>query len=475
MRNLITRLSSTVRKIPLKKGLTIIRKKPITSFIIALAVLTVLILLSNFVFAPKQEEIKKEPQIKEVQTFNIGTTSRISVQAQVEKAGVVKISALMGGVVQSINVWEGEYVFKGTNLVQLVSNYQGGNAAALQSAIAAKQYQQASDTYPTQKDIINKQRDVANKSETNFEELRTITGESLNETQSLIDLDQSILNSLNNQLIGLDPNSSAAIQIKSQQAQLQAGLNQLKAAQRSTSYQAGTDNPPTDLAVLQRDITLKQLDVQEKSLQIGKEISQLQLALAGVNEGLMHPVAPFNGTIQRVYVKVGQAVNPGTPLFTFVGDTQKTTIVAKVPLKTAQTVSMYEPSTIHLNGQTVELLPANISTEATDGSLYSVVYELPEEFTGKVGDGSFVTVDIPLGVPDTGSTVPFVPLDAIFQTQTEALVYVVKDGKAMSRKIQLGNVVGSFAAVLDGLHSGDEIILNRTVIEGDPVKVVNIK
>ena len=88
-------------------------------------------------------------------------------------------------------------------------------------------------------------------------------------------------------------------------------------------------------------------------------------------------------------------------------------------------------------------------------------------------DGSYVNVDIPVGYPDTLQTIPFVPIDSVFQTQEENIVYVVAGDKAVSRQIELGSVVGKYVEVTSGLTSGDQIILGRNVIEGDKVKIID--
>jgi len=148
-----------------------IKRNPIKSFVYTLVTLIILILISNFLLSPKAQPISGKVNPKEVQVFRIGASTKITVQAQIEKAGVIKINALTGGVIWAINVSEGNFVQKGTNLIQLATNYQGGNAFALQSAIAARQFQQTKETSEIQKEIIQKQREIANQTGSNFEKI----------------------------------------------------------------------------------------------------------------------------------------------------------------------------------------------------------------------------------------------------------------------------------------------------------------
>src|SRR5258708_47346 len=118
------------------------RKRPITIFLVTLALLLGLILGGNFLFGPKPGEAPKGPQAKQVQIYTIGSVPKVTTQAQIQNSGVITITALSGGVVQSINVVEGEQVEKGANLITLSSSYDGSSAPGIQLGIASKQLHQ---------------------------------------------------------------------------------------------------------------------------------------------------------------------------------------------------------------------------------------------------------------------------------------------------------------------------------------------
>lgn len=472
------RLFERVRGINYKKpleysrnGVSFIKRRPFASFFVVLLLLFALILLGSTVFKAKPLEEQKGEGIKQVETFKIGSSPKIAVQAKVEKTGVIKIVAQTPGIVSAINTYEGEIVQRGKNLISLANNYYGGNAASISRQIAQNQYNLSKDTLETQKELIVKQRQVAERTDSNSDEMRDIANRSLEETRSLLDLNESLLNSLNQNISQIPATDSAALnQANSQKAQLQSGVNQLKQAVRSTELQAASDRPPAELSNLQREITLKNLEIQEKSLIMGHEISRLQLALAQVNEANMFPTTPFKGVVEKVHVRIGESVNPGATLVTISGVEGEIILDAKVPAGTAKNLSKLENSEIFIKGQTIPLMPAYISSEATSGQLYSVIYHVPSEYQEFFTDGGYAAINVPIGAPDTNSVVPFIPLDAIFQTQEESIVYLNKGGRAESRKIALGEVQGRFVAVMEGVGSEDEIILSRNVVEGDKVK-----
>ena len=459
-----------------KKTVTYIKRRPFLSFFMVLLLLAALIILGSTVFKAKPLEETKGDGVKQVEVFKIGSSPKISVQAQVEKTGVIKIVAQTPGIVSSINTYEGEIVQRGRNLVSLATNYYGGNAASLGRQIAQNQYNLSKQTLDTQKEVIASQRKIAERSDSNNDEMRDIANRSLEESRSLLDLNESLLGTINSNLNLYTATNSAGVndtlifQTNSQKSQLLAAVNQLKQGIRNTELQAGSDKPPADLSNLQREITLKNLEIQEKSLLVGLEVSKLQLALAQVNEANMYPATPFKGVVEKVYVRIGETVNPGTTLVTISGVEGKIILDAKVPASIVKNISKLEESDIQVNGKKIKATPAYVSGEATQGQLYSVIYHVPDEYQEFFTDQGFVSVSIPVGSPDSNAVVPFIPLDSIFQTQEESTVYLFKDGKAEARKINLGEVQGSFVAVLEGIGQDDEIILSRNVVEGDSVK-----
>lgn len=454
-----------------------IKSRPLTAFIIGLGLLFLVIAIGG-IFGRAKPTTAVQPQSKTVNIYSIGQAPKAAFQGKIDKTGIIKIMALAPGIVQNISVKEGDKVYKGTQILSLSSNYQGGNALALMAQMAQKQYKNILDTYDTQKDLINKQKDVANKVSQNSINLQNINAVSNTESASLINDTQSYLDSLRSSLSGLQsqptPDASASAQIQTLQGtvnQLQGGLNQLKQGQRQLAYQAEGNNPPAQLANLQKDITLQQLDLQQKALDLNKEVSKLQSQLAWVNAAAMYPVSPFAGTVQRVNVKVGQSVSPGTQLATITSSNVHTTVIVSVPVNIARKISQIESSIITIGTNTYTLAPSFISSEATDGTLYTVLYTIPDDGFLDAADREFVRVEIPFGSADTGATVPFVPIDAVYQAQDTSYLLVVDRQKASTRQVTLGSIYGSFVEVASGLKSGDQIILDRNVVAGDSVQL----
>lgn len=465
-------------KLKTEKIVNTIRKqvetRPLLTLFVLLGSLVLMITTGNIFRQPKSTAQTKQAK-KSVSIYKVGSVPKLSSQAQIEKTGVIQITAQTSGVVSRINVTEGSKLSRGTSLISLSNSYSGGNAMTLSRQMAQKQNEYTEAIYPAQKDLIAKQREIINQNQTNFEKLRDITGQSVSDTENLIELNNDIISTLdtNIQNLSVDPIANATLILTSKQlkSQFKSANNQLNSSLRASNYQTDTNNPPTKLAENQKNLALAQLDIQEKSLDLSKDISALQLKLAQVNESMMYPSAPFSGTVERVLVRVGQSVTPGTPLVVLSGNKNThVNAIVYLPKDIADSVSRIDQATFHIGEKTVSAVPAYISKEATTGNLYTAVYHLPEAEYVDVTDKEYITADLPIGYPDTNTVVPYLPLDVVYQTQDEAYVYVSENGVAKSKEIKLGSVMGNFIEVRDGLQAGDQIIQDRTVIDGQLVE-----
>jgi multidrug efflux pump subunit AcrA (membrane-fusion protein) len=456
-----------------KKATVFVKARPMKSFFIVLGLLLAVLILGQ-VLQRQQPEKPKATPTKPVKVFGIGESPKATFQAKVEKTGVVKIVAQTAGVVQSITVTEGDKIGQGQQLISLASNYQGGNAASVQRQIAQTQYQNTLDTYDQQVDVVRKQREVANQTLENAEQLRRFGVTAAEEASHLINANQAQLNQMKAQLEVLRTNGGSAQDIATLESsinQMQAGINQLLVTARTTGYQSNINNPPTKLADLQKAITLKQLEIQEKGLGLSKEVARLQLSLAYVSESTMYPASPFAGVVERIYVHKGQTVNPGTVLAVVTANDVAATAVLTVPATVAQIITTGEPSEMMIDNKKVALVPYYVSTQATDGQMYSVFYDIPEKVQSAVSDQEFITVSVPVSNVKATANDPFIPIDAVYQSEEAAFVLVAKNNKAESRQIKIGRVYGNYVQVLSGLQSNDQVIIDRNVVAGDKVTI----
>lgn len=458
----------------IKKLNDFIQKKPYTSFLGTLGIFLVLLVIGNLLFSAKPETQQNPNASKKVNVFKLGSAPTVTFQGKVEKSGVVKIIAQMPGIVTGINTYEGEQVFAGTNLVSLSTNYNGGNTLLIARQIAQTQYDNIKDTYGTQGDIIGRQKDIANKNHDNTILLQQITAQSVEEATGLSELNKSIVASIQQQIATDKAGGASQSTLTGENemlSQFQSALNGVNASLRSLQLQI-SGQPTAQIADQQYEITVRQLDIQRKALDLSLDLSKLQYQMALTNEANMYPSTPFSGTVDRIFVKVGDSVSPGDVLASISGNDQHIEIVVNVPQNIAQNLSILEPSILHIADKQIKMMPTYVSKDATNGTLYSVIFQLDNFFTSSLSDGDFINVELSVGTADTTNEVPFIPLDAIVQTQEESYVYVIQGNVARVKKITLGEIQGDYVEVTSGLPKESQVILDRNVIEGDKVSPI---
>ncbi len=463
-----------------KKATKTLIAYPAYSFFGVLGFLFLIIIIGSFLSRPKSKISTASPNTKHVSVYNIGTAPRVQMTAQVETTGVVKIIAQSSGIVQQLYVSEGSTVSRGTQLMWLSTNYQGGTIPSVTRQLAQKNYEFVTTNYDAQKDLIVRQREIADTVQKQSGDTRNLTNNSIADTKNLLTLNQQIVDSLVSQIQYLEStnvggaNDSLILQTKQGQAGAQAAINSLRVAVANAEYQVGSDNAPASLSNKQHDLTVAQLALQEKSLELNKELAKLNLTIAQISESLMFPSAPFAGVVERINVQPGANVSSGTVLATITGAKKVSSIVLLTPESTAKNISRIEPSIVRVGSETFEALPRYISTQPTDGVFYSVVFSVPLDKEQLFASGSTVTVEVSMGAKTSTGSVPFVPIDALYQTAKESFVYIATPSAggtfiAKSTPVTLGTVFGQYVEVLFGLSKESHIITNRNVVSGDTV------
>ncbi len=456
----------------------ILRTNPFIAIASSICIFVSLIVIGSYFRQVRVNEAKVIPPIKRVSTFTIGESPRIKLFGEVEKTGVVTITSLAGGIVSKIAVTEGQRITKGTTLMHLSSNYAGASAVLVQRQLAQKQKSLSDKSLEIQRDIIAKQRDLSDKSRDNTEELRKISEKSIDDTQNTITQNNDLIKAIDSQIAYLESinvggsQTASILSLKGQKSQLSSGNLQLKSSLENLRYSTDTSKPPTALAQISKELTQRQLDLQLKSLEIGQEISTLQLSLAYIQESLMYPSAPFTAIVQKVWPKVGEAVSPGMPLVVLaqVYDEDPATVVVYVDERTAESIGRGEPAHMMIADQVVKVIPSYITIEPVRGQLFAVYLPVPEDLVPHAKSGSHIAVELPIGHAQTGTTVPYIPIEVVSQTQTGAYVYTInKQSSAEAKLVELGPVIGSMVQVSKGLKTGDKIITNTNVLTGDIV------
>lgn len=165
--------------------------------------------------------------------------------------------------------------------------------------------------------------------------------------------------------------------------------------------------------------------------------------------------APFAGTIQRVEAEAGEFVGAGQPVVTLSGDALE--IEVQVPETVLADIATGDTATVALPLQGGRTLQGRISSIGHGGQgagrLFPVVVLLPEDSDVVPG----VTAELVLARAETsGVTVPV--SSVVDGGNGETTVFVIEEGLAQRRTVEVAELVGARALVVDGLEPGEAVI-----------------
>jgi HlyD family secretion protein len=188
-------------------------------------------------------------------------------------------------------------------------------------------------------------------------------------------------------------------------------------------------------------------------------------ATAGEQAGFQI-VAPVSGVVLRLFQESTAVVAAGTPLLE-VGDPSDLEIVVDVLSTDAVRIEPGDEAVIErwgggepLRGAVRLVEPAavtKISSLGVDEQRVNVIIDLlsPPDERASLGDAYRVEAAIVLWEsPDALR----VPAGALFHKDGQWRVFLLRDGRAVERPVEIGRRTGSTAQVLDGLEQGDIVV-----------------
>ncbi len=193
-------------------------------------------------------------------------------------------------------------------------------------------------------------------------------------------------------------------------------------------------------------------------------LSEIDLANAEI-------IAPYPGVVAEVHTEIGTYLNTGQPVVTLVDDSQME-IEAEVPANHTQGLApgTAVTFTIRDGGTRTAQVRAVVPSENPLTRTRKV------RFTPKNGAAltnaaanQSVTLSIPAG---PARDVVTVHKDAVLNKSGQRMVFVVEDGKADMRTVDLGEAVGTRFVVMSGLSIGDTVVVrgNERLIPGQTVE-----
>ena len=182
--------------------------------------------------------------------------------------------------------------------------------------------------------------------------------------------------------------------------------------------------------------------------------------------------APYDGVISVRQAQPGTYVRVGDPVVTLIDNT-RLEIEADVPsrllvnLDPGESVFVEHPSRGRVSATLRAVVPAEDTRTRTRTSRFTLDFS---DVTHRLAVNQSITLGIPVGAKGQVVTVS---KDAVVQSRGSTAVFVVEDGQAMIRPVELGAPVGNRFEVTTGLRPGEQVVVrgNETLRPGQQVRV----
>ena len=197
------------------------------------------------------------------------------------------------------------------------------------------------------------------------------------------------------------------------------------------------------------------------------------LELAELELGYTDVRAPFAGHVVERFVDQGQTVANGTPLYAL-ADMHRLLARVFIPAKEFRSIRPDQPVQLvvtstgdRLTGR-IDLVNPLVDPESGTIKVTVEITDYPP--TTRPGD--FVEVSI---VTDSHADSLLVPRVAVVTERGQSSVYVVADGTAEQRPVEVGFEDDAHAEILTGLSDGESVVVQgqRALRDGQPVKVLD--
>lgn len=220
---------------------------------------------------------------------------------------------------------------------------------------------------------------------------------------------------------------------------------------------------------LEKDVAMVEGELAESRAQLLQ--SEAQLALTDIDLAYSTVTAPYAGVVAERHTEVGAFLSRGAPVVSLIND-QDIEIEADVPTDRLAGLSLGAVVAVRLDDGTMHDAAVRALVPRED----PLTRTRPVRFVPSFGPTSkalatnqSVTVFVPIGEQ---RQVVSVHKDAVIIRGGRAVVYVVVDGVAQDRTIELGEATGNRFEVRSGLAPGDQVVTrgNEQLRSGQPVR-----
>ncbi|GAB3737101.1 efflux RND transporter periplasmic adaptor subunit [Silanimonas algicola] len=253
---------------------------------------------------------------------------------------------------------------------------------------------------------------------------------------------------------------------------------------------AQIDPERTRLEVARAEATMRRL---QANFERSKELFERKLVSADANDQLRYEfesakaaydlarlelsyttiTAPISGVVAQRMAKPGNLISLNAPVYRIV-DNSHLEAVLNVPEREMNTMKPGLPIRMMVDALAGEVFEGEVDRISPVVDSQTGTFRVVGVFRGqdKLRPGMFGRLSI---VYDERAAALTVPRIALIEGSGESAVFVVEDGKAVRKVLQLGYINGEYAEVLGGIEAGEQVITQGRVAvrDGAEVEVLN--
>ncbi len=201
-----------------------------------------------------------------------------------------------------------------------------------------------------------------------------------------------------------------------------------------------------------------------------RDVAAARLASAKLQLSKSKVKAPWAGLIAERRVEVGDFVTPGQPVADLV-DLSRIKVRAPVPANDVPLLEVGSPVEVRVDALPGEVLVGRIVRLAPEVDPQTRTLELEAELDNRRGH---IRPGMPARLELSRRTLVgaiLVPLSAVVDLGDADGLFVVSDGRAHSRRVELGPVVGDRVVIASGLAASEEVVTlgARKLVEGQRI------
>lgn len=407
----------------------------------------------------------------------------VEIRGDVNSDGNVPVIPQVPGTVEAIRANVGDRVEEGELLLELGNNEIENQLRQAESAVEQARLQLESTTevqFSRQIDQMESELRQAEESfkqaesqyettrELGFEKIEDQLGSQLKEAEiAYRDAERNYQRqkSLYEQdIVSAVEFEQAESEYQRAESRYESAKEQKRLEERSLEQELETLESQMRQARDRYETAKKQLEMEKESQKSERSMLQAQLEDAKIGLDSAQQAyddtrlkAPISGTVATVGAKKGEEISAGTPLFSLV-DYESLYVEARITERQLETVQEGTAAEIEVRALedsypgTVE----KISLAPEEGTRSYKMKTYFDEPVERVRIGQMADLKV---VAEESEDTLVVPLDAVIEEDGVYSVFVVEEGVARERHLEIGLETDDHIEVVEGLSEGDEIVV----------------